>query len=616
MKSLLPPFLLIALSWNAHAVDTVPFRLQSPDNELAIEVTAAPDVPLQWTVAWRGKTLLAPAELGLILSDGHHAGGHIRSASASFEERDESWEPLYGERSSVHDHYRAMTLHLQDDRIKMNVTFRAYNEGVALSYMLPRQPGLDEVTITRDHTTFQFAGDHPCYAVYSAQGEYEEIPLSKLNRHCERPLTVTIADNVYAAIGEARLVDFARMRLNPVGGHPYAVRADLQGTATVTTPYTTPWRFLLVASSPGKLLENNFFVENLNDPCAIEDTSWIKPGTVIREVTLTTSGGKACVDFAVERGMQYIEFDAGWYGHEHDPDADARTVSVDPKRSKGPLDLQEVINYGKARGIGVWLYVNRRHLETQLDDILPLYQSWGIAGVKYGFVQVGTQEWTTWLHEAIRKAAEHKLMVDVHDEYRPTGYSRTYPNFLTQEGIRGNEEMPTAAHNCILPFTRMLSGAGDYTHCLYTARIKTTRAHQLGSAIVFYSPLQFLYWYDRPGAFKGEPELAFWDHLPTTWEVSKVLSGVIGDHIVMARQTAETWYLGGLNGNAKKALRVDLSFLPDERTYTATIHQDADPTGGAPTRVLNDTRTVTRDDILNLDCAHNGGFAIRLEPAS
>ena len=200
------------------------------------------------------------------------------------------------------------------------------------------------------------------------------------------------------------------------------------------------------------------------------DTSWIKPGKVIREITLTDAGAEACLDFAVEHNFQYVEFDAGWYGHEYDDASDATTITLDPKRSKGPLDLRGFIDRANERGIGVILYVNRRCLERQLDEILPLFKEWGVKGVKYGFVRVGSQEHTSWLHDAIRKAAEHELLVDVHDEYRPTGYSRTYPNLLTQEGVRGDEAGPSAeqnAHHRLHAFARR--GVGLYRLLLHGA---------------------------------------------------------------------------------------------------------------------------------------------------
>jgi hypothetical protein len=249
------------------------------------------------------------------------------------------------------------------------------------------------------------------------------------------------------------------------------------------------------------LVENNYFVLNLNEPNQIANTSWIKPGQVIREVTLTTAGSMASIDFAAENNIAYVLFDAGWYGAEEDVKSDATTVTVDPARSKGPLDLPKVIEYANSKGVGILVYVNKKALHQQLDEILPLYKKWGIKGVKYGFVNVGDQYATAWLHQAVRKAAKYGLMVDIHDEYRSTGYSRTYPNLLTQEGIRGDEESPSLDQAIYTLYNRMICGAGDYTNCYFAERVTEKmggRAAQLAKLVAIYSPWQFVYWYDRP----------------------------------------------------------------------------------------------------------------------
>jgi alpha-glucosidase len=369
---------------------------------------------------------------------------------------------------------------------------------------------------------------------------------------------------------------------------------------------------------------------NLNDPCAIADTSWIKPGKVLREVTLTTQGGKACVDFAASHGIQYVEYDAGWYGHEYDDSSDATTVNVDPKRSPGPLDLAEVIRYADERGIGIILYVNRRALERQLDEILPLYHKWGVRGVKYGFVNVGSQQWTTWLHEAVRQAAEHRLMVDIHDEYRPTGYSRTYPNLMTQEGIGGDETSPTNEQTLAILFTRMLAGAGDNTICYYNTRVQENASHayQLAKAVCLYSPWQFVYWYDRPrgspgakggaggqaGVIGDEPELEFFSHVPTVWDETRVIHGAIGQYAVIARRSGQAWFLGAMNNSQARTLPVSLDFLAEGQKYRARIYCD-DSQVETRTHVRIDTQIVTSDTVLQIELAPRCGQAVHLLPS-
>ncbi|MBM4028510.1 MAG: DUF4832 domain-containing protein, partial [Planctomycetes bacterium] len=524
---------------------------------------------------------------------------------------------------------------------------------------------------------FRFPADFPAWATYSAQGVYTRVPISRIQRGCERPLVVQLADDRYAAIAEARLVDYARMKLSPGGpaawrGRPalasrghlglasrvegvspsnrgpdahdtqgrnalatavatLGLVAELGGEVSLPLPLRTPWRVIMLADSPGQLLERNDILLNLNDECALADTSWIKPGKVIREVTLTTAGGKACVDFAVKNNLQYVEFDAGWYGHEYDDASDARAVNVDPKRSQGPLDLHEVIRYARAHGIGIILYVNRRALERQLDELLPLYRQWGVKGLKYGFVNVGSQKGTIWLHEAIRKAAEHQLMVDVHDEYRPTGWSRTYPNFMTQEGIRGDEERQPNTMSLTTLFTRMLAGAGDNTICYYDERVnrQSTHGYQLAKMVCFYSPWQFVFWYDRPfisrevtgrapdalNVIGDEPELEFFAHCPTVWDDTRVLHGRIGEYAVIARRSGDNWFLGGMNSDEPRALDVPLEFLDANKQYTAHVYSD-DPTVPTRTHVRIERITVDRNTVLKMALPARGGQAIRLSPCS
>jgi len=574
---------------------------------------------LVYGVAYKNRPIVVDSRLGLAIKDAPalEAGFNINTISSS--SNNSIYSPVYGERKKIRDHYNQLVVELQESNQPhrhLRLTFRAYNEGAAFRYTLLQQNALKSFTISAEKTQFRFAGNHTAWAVYSAQGQYSKVPLSKVKNNCERPLTIEINDGPFVSVAEARLVDYARMRLSPDKGQPYTLVSSLGSQVKARAPYTTPWRVLLLGDSPGQLLERNYLILNLNEPCAINETSWIKPGKVIREVTLTTKGGKACVDFAVEHNLQYVEFDAGWYGHEYSDQSDATTISVDIKRSKGPLDLHAVLDYAKNRGIGIILYVNRRALEHQLDDILPLYESWGVKGVKYGFVQVGSQQWTKWLHEAVRKAAKHHLMVDVHDEYRPTGYSRTYPNLMTQEGIRGNECMPTADENLILPFTRMLAGAGDYTICYYNNRIKTTHVHQLAASVVFYSPWQFLFWYDRPSYYRGEPEIEFFDHLATVWDDTRVIHGKIGEYITIARKSGDEWYVGSMNGLNHRKLKIPLNFLEKGKQYLAYIYSDANPGDETRTHVQINRYIVDSSVLLNADMPPSGGATIRIAPAT
>jgi alpha-glucosidase len=590
-------------------------EVRSPDGNVVVAFDLLSSGGLKgcpaYSVTYRGRPVLAESRLGLELEGAPGLDHGFTIVATTRAGHDATWKPVYGERSTIRDHYNELILELEDAHSpprRLVLKFRAYDEGAAFCYLVPEQPRLKRLAIAAEQTRFRFVGDPIVWATYSAQGTYRAVPLGEVKPDCERPLTVELADDCYAAIAEARLVDYARMRLGPADGEPHALRAMLGGPVHAAVPFATPWRVILLGDTPGRLIEHNDLILNLNDPCVLADTSWIKPGKVIRETTLSTAGGKACVDFAVARGLQYVEFDAGWYGPEGDPQSDARSVA------RTDLDLQEVIRYGKDKDIGVILYVNRRALERQMDAIFPLYERWGAKGVKFGFVQVGSQEWTAWVNAGVRKAAAHHLMVDVHDEFRPTGYSRTYPNLMTVEGVAGNETFPTAEHDARLPFTRFLAGPADYTICWYSNRLKNTHAHQLACAVVYYSPWQFLFWYDRPAQYRGEPELAFFEAVPTVWDETRVLHGSIGRSVTIARRSGDSWFVGTLNAVERRQLEVPLAFLPRGRRYVATIYADARPEGGDPTGVKAESIPVDASTVIRADLAANGGFAMRIAP--
>jgi len=409
--------------------------------------------------------------------------------------------------------------------------------------------------------------------------------------------------------------DYATMLLSGVRRKPGVLAVSLAGLVRLNPPLETPWRVILLAGRPGQLLEHNYLLQNLCPPSRIQDTSWIKPGKVLREVTLSTKGAREAVDFAVRRGLRYIEFDAGWYGHEYSDDSDATRVSVDPLRlQKDPayqgLDLPEVIRYARSKGIGVLLYVNRRAMERQLDEILPLFERWGVSGVKYGFVNVGSQQWTRWLYSAVEKAAAHHLLVDIHDEFRPTGMSRTWPNLLTQEGIRGNEEFPDATHNTVMPFTRFLAGAADYTICWTDRRLKNSAAHQLALSVVYYSPFQFVYWYDRPSMVKeDDPALAVLDEVPTVWDETRVLDGQPGEFAVVARRSGQIWFVGAITNTAARTVSVKLDFLPAGRQVAARLFRD----GATPRQVEVEKLRMNSAGSVEIKLAASGGAVLVLQ---
>ncbi len=603
--------------------------LSSPGDSFLFNLEVdAENAALYYGVDFKGESIINKAALGFKLADGSNPAENIFIKKVITKSVNTTWKPLYGERDEYPDIYNEALVTFDGNDQSFDLRIRAYEEGVAFRYEFGKRPRKRH--IIDELTEFQLPPDAMAWVSNRAQSEITKTKVADIAEAKERPMLIQYTDSLFVAIGEAALVDYARMKLVNKSPGSGTLKSQLEGEVKQEGAFHTPWRFIMVAQQPAQLLENNFLLLNLNEPNKIEDNSWIKPGKVIREVTLTTQGGMACVDFAVKHNLQFVEFDAGWYGNEYDEASDATTITVDPKRSPGPLELLKVIDYAKEQGIGVVLYVNRRALEKQLDEVLPLLESWGVAGVKYGFVNVGPQEWTTWLHDAVRKAADHHLMIDVHDEYRPTGYSRTYPNFMTQEGIRGDEESTPNDGVINTLFTRMLAGAGDQTNCYFAERVTEkmgSHAAQMAKAVCIYSPWQFLYWYDRPvgspikkggagGAQSGIPEipdLSFYDQLPTVWDDTRVLAGYPGELAVMARKDGDRWFLGAITGTKGHALSLTLDFLDPAVKYKAKIysHDESLDTG---TKVKIEEVEVDRDFVLRQAILQQNGLAVIFTP--
>ena len=242
-----------------------------------------------------------------------------------------------------------------------------------------------------------------------------------------------------------------------------------------------------------------------------------------------------------------------------------------------------------------------------------MYKKWGINGIKFGFVKYGPQQCMKWLIEAVKKCAEYEIMVDIHDAYRPSGLSRTYPNLLTQEGIRGNEHRPTPTHNCTVPFTRFCTGAADYTISYYSNKVQTTHTHQLALSIIYYSPLQFLFWYDNPSHSNDEPELIFFKDLPTVWDKTIVLDGKIGKYITIARKKKESWFVGAITNENHLQKNLTLGFLDKNKKYSCIMYFD-EPSKNTKTKVGMKKLTVESSDNIEHELLGSGGLALVFKP--
>ncbi len=627
MKNFTLLFLLLVFYFSPFAQSNS-YQVISPDHKLVITIgLTETNKGLSYQVAYENQPIVLESKFG-ITCNGEGWDKKLAVKTTTERREDTVWKPVYGERSSIRDHFNETTFTLfkegQPNR-ELKIVVRAYNEGIAFRYTFPEaERGGPYLHITGETTEYTFQEQTKAWFTARAQTLHQLLPLKNWPDESDRPLTLELPNGLFACLAEAEMVDYARTKFKLATDKPNTIVGSMYDDVDDIAPFSSPWRVILVAKKAVDLLQNNDLILNLNPPCALQNTAWIKPGKVMRETSLSTVGAKKLVDFAVAQNIQYIHFDAGWYGYEYFKSSDATAVNVDPSRNpKNELDMKEVLQYAKSKGIGVWVYVNQRALALQLDTILPLYKSWGISGIKFGFVQVGSHRWTSWMHEAVKKCAQYGLMVDIHDEYRPTGFSRTYPNLLTQEGIHGNEEMPDANNNTVLPFTRFIAGAADYTFCYYTRKefgrtgrfIRNTPAHQLTLPVIYYSPLQFLYWYDSPNSYQGEPELEFWKMLPTTWDDTKVISGEIGKYIAIARRNQVNWFVGCITNTEARELKVPLDFLEAGKKYEATLYFD-NPEVQTRTHVGILTQKVDSKTVLDLKLMASGGCALLIKPVN
>ncbi len=592
----------------------LPVIVSSPAAKVAVTISVAGSC-IVYSVCFLGREVIRPSVLGLVLEGAARLDSHFRVVGMSRTERRDSWKPPYGERDEFPDYFNSIAIEFEEEippRRRLGIEFRVYDEGVAFRYCVPEQGHVLSFVVGEEVTEFRLPKGVYGWTTHTAQGKYRRVLVEEMTEPSERPLLLELPTGLWAAIAEAAVEDYPSMFLSSLSSEHHSLVASLMGTACCRAPFFSPWRVIFLGEKPGELLEHNYLLQNLSPASRVATTSWIRPGKVLRETTLSTRGGYEAIDFAARQNIRYIEYDAGWYGDENDERSDATKVSIDPNRlnpglTYQGLDLQRVIEYGKSKGVGVILYVNGRALERELEPILSSFAAWGVAGMKYGFVSVHAQAWNRWLYDTIGQSAKYHLIVDVHDEFRPTGMSRTYPNLVTQEGIRGNEEFPDATHNTILPFTRMLAGAADYTYCWLDPRLKNTWGHQMALALVIYSPLQFVYWYDRPISFTTDsPGMQWFRDMPTVWDDIRVLDGSPGEFAAVARRQGTSWFLGVVNNDSGRRTKLVLNMLEPGHVYVASIYADGD----GPRDVRRTQKSFRRGEVLELSLQPKGGAAV------
>lgn len=621
--------------------------VKSPDGNLEFTFETASG-QLGYRVSYRGKPLILRSQLGLELQNARPLGAAVTITSASQGSVDETHRLVAGKANPVRDRYNSLRIEVTEagePGRKLVMEARAYDDGAAFRYVMPEQAQAGEFRLVKEGTQFLISKDAIAYPIFlknyrtSYENAFVKLNLSRIDQDMIMglPLLMEAPGVAWVAITEAGLDEYAGMYLGRApGGNAALLEARLSPNlddpklAVIgSLPHRSPWRVLLVGDQPGRLIESNLIV-NLNPPSAIADTSWIKPGKSAwswwsgnSTTGSTLKGGMNTAtmnyytDFAAKSGLEYMLVDGGWSSRN------------DVTKSNPTIDVPEIVRYAASKNVKVWLWLHWTSVDKQMEQAFPLYEKWGVVGVKIDFMDSNDQRMVDFYHRVAKKAAEHHLMIDYHGAYPPNGWQRTWPNVLTHEGVMGLEYLKWSAavdpdHNVMLAFTRMLTGPMDYTPGGFDNRSKGdfearnrdpmvmgTRAHQLALYAVFESPLQMVS--DRPGAYEGQPGFEFIRGVPTSFDETRVISGEVGQYITVARRQDKAWYVGSITNWTARNLEIPLSFL-GAGNYSAGIYADAPDADRLPKNVSISKQRVNRTTTLTIKLAPGGGHAMRIRP--
>ena len=671
--------LLVALSIGALApavhADAVA-TLSSPEGTLKVTVTLNEEGRPGYAIDRRGLPVIAESRLGFLLTDAPKLERDFRLAGSAERSVDETWEQHWGERRYVRNRYRELRVKFTEKtRLarRMDIVFRAYDDGVGFRYEFPEQPNLSNVTIADELT--EFAIVEPATAWWIPAGEwnryeylYRRTPLAELGQ-THTPLTIRSASGLHVALHEAALVDYSSMWLRRVDGQ--RLKATLSPSSDGArvrrqAPFATPWRTLQIAADAGGLYMSDLIL-NLNEPNVLGDVSWFRPFKYVGiwwslhldteswasgpKHGATTANARRYIDFAAANGFRGVLIEGWNRGWDGDWFADGSDFSF--TEPYPDFDLEAVAAYARERGVRLVGHHetsgNIAHYEPQLPAALDLYERLGIDSVKTGYVADagGIQargadgkirfEWhdgqvmSRHHLKVVTEAAKRRIAINPHEPIKDTGLRRTYPNWVAREGARGMEynawgDPPNPPeHEANLVFTRMLAGPMDFTPGVLSLtgrggqRIQSTIAKQLALYVVIYSPIQMAA--DLPENYARHPgPFQFIRDVPADWADTRVLNGEVGDFATIARKdrNSNDWYVGSVTDENARVISVPLDFLDAGRSYQATIYRDGDDADWKTRAdaIVIEKRPAKRGDVWPLRLAPGGGLAIRFAAMS
>lgn len=618
--------------------------VSSPDRNISVTVTNNEN--LSYSVKFLEREIVSQSALGFEFRNEPALSGNLIIQENSVNSYNELWKPVVrSKHAEIRNNYNELRMLLKEKASPMRqleLFVRAYNDGIAFRFRLPRAARPGDRQITRELTKFCIPGDPKAWIVEykgyasSNEAEFFEHPLSYLTEKsvAGMPMLMEYGNECWVAITEAQIDNYAAFYIGTDG------RQNQLTTKLVPLPgeeengvkvrfadeVYIPWRVLMIGKTPGTLIESEI-IQNLNDPCAIKDPSWIRPGMSAwdhwwsGEVKMEMPVIKQYIDLASQMGWPYMLVDWQWYGKFNTPEADITKWAPQ-------IDMPEIIRYAASKNVKilVWLYSSDVNRNSAYKSAFPLYAKWGVAGIKIDFMDRDDQYMVNWYHDIIKCAAENHLMVDFHGAYKPDGIIRTWPNMITREGVMGNEyykfsDKMSPEHNVKLAFTRMLAGQMDYTPGAFLnvtrqnfknqtpAIVWNTRAAELSKFVIYESPLTVVC--DHPDNILNQPGSEFLKVVPTVWDDIKFLSGYPGEYVAIAKRSGEDWFAGVMNNSKPKTVQLKTDFLP-EGTYEAEIWADGKNAGKIPTEIKKSVIKVKSGSVIEVRMVENGGFAARL----
>lgn len=646
-----------------------PIDIKSPSGNIIVS-TQLSNQKLFYTVNFNNETIIEESFLGLIFENADSLC-YFEFLEKKEKSSDETWKPIWGQFSSIRNNYNELTLFLKDahKNRRINIQFRVYDDGFAFRYIYP--DSISNIVILKEETQFHFTNNNLCWWIWADYNTLEKL-YHKTNlkdaSHVAAPFTMKTPNGTFVSILEANIDNYSSMTLKQNANDSLSFSVNLvpwaDNTAVKTSgPWQSPWRVVQLSTTAGGLIESSILL-NLNESSSNQDYSWIQPISYIgiwwemhlglsdwslknKRHGANTKNVKRTIDFASKHGIKGVLVE-GWNTGWEDwgkPDAfDFTTPYPD-------FDIKEIVRYAKEKNVEIIGHHETGGdiiaYEKNLEKALEFYHNLGIRYVKTGYagpVNPPTenhhgQYMVNHYNKVMKMALKYNIMLDVHEPIIPSGLSRTYPNLMTFEGVRGMEwnawsEGNPPSHTCILPFTRGLAGPMDYTPGIFNIKldkfsnkrvkwngldkgnsaVHSTLSNQIALMIVLYSPMQMAS--DLIENYENHPAFEFVSKIPTTWDETNVLEASIGECIIIARRYGSMWFIAGISNESPRVANISFSFLESGKKHSAFVCKDAPNStyNINPETYSIETKTLTSNDFMEINMASGGGFVIIIEP--